>query len=348
MRRITITMNKSDNTNSKTKTARSSAASKKRKKAIKKGAKALFGRNLSLVVALLVLICLALSLVYAQSTEFRNFVDGLGIFPTTSQTTQRPSTKTDGNELEVHFINVGQGDSTLLFNSTGAVLIDCGESEHGEDVVAYLESCGIYELEYFIITHPDADHMGCAAYILRNIDVKTFVINGKPKSTAFFSKALDAIEEGDTVLDYAEAGDAFNVGALRLDVLSPTADEISDLSSNDSSLVIRAVYGTRSFLFTGDAEDDGEELLLEKCGAAELASDVFSAGHHGSRTSNSGELLELVRPEYVVISCGAGNSYGHPHGEALDVFESVGATILRTDERGTVIFVTDGTYLTLK
>lgn len=341
-------MNRSDNTNSKTKTARGSAASKKRKKAIKKGAKALFGRNLSLVVALLLLVCVAFSLVYAQSTEFRNFVDGLGIFPTTSQTTQRPSTKTDGNELEVHFIDVGQGDATLLLGSAGAVLIDCGTSDHGTDVIEYLNACGVYELEYFIITHPDADHMGCAYKILGAVDVKNFVINGKEKSANFFTKALDVMEERGIPGLIASAGDTFNVGSLRLDVLSPAADEISGLSSNDSSLVIRATYGSRSFLFTGDAEGDGEGLLLEKCGAAELKSDVFSAGHHGSRTSNSSELLELVRPEYVVISCGEGNSYGHPHTEALDAFESVGAMVLRTDERGAIIFVTDGTYLTLK
>lgn len=335
--------------NSKSKSKADKSLTSRQRRMVRRKQDNLIHKTTPLIAVLLILILIAGSLFYHQSDAFRGFIDGLGILPTTStQGTTRSFTDTSGNELSVHFIDVGQGDSTLLLSSAGAVLIDCGTSEHGNSIVAYLGSLGIDELEYFIITHPDADHMGGASKILEELEVKHFVINGKEKTANFFSKALDVMEEKGIPGLIASAGDTFTVGALRLDVLSPTGDEISGLTSNDSSLVIRATYGSRSFLFTGDAEEEGEELLLEKCGADALASDVFSAGHHGSRTSNSSALLELVSPKYVVISCGDGNSYGHPHTEALDAFESIGATVLRTDKLGTVVFVTDGTDLYVK
>jgi competence protein ComEC len=158
---------------------------------------------------------------------------------------------------------------------------------------------------------------------------------------------LDAAENAGLETYIADAGDKFTVGALQLSILSPRVEDIPKLESNDSSLVILATYGERSFLFTGDAENEGEELLLKYSGN-NLRCDVFSAGHHGSKTSNSLELLQAARPEFVVISCGKDNKYGHPDPEALESFAAVGATVYRTDELGTVIFVTDGVELTKK
>lgn len=329
---------------------RGKSVTAKQRRTARRVMKDIFGKSLPLIMLLLILLGVAGALLYRQFEPVRDFIDGLGIIPTTTTTTtaQRTHTDPDGGTLEAHFIDVGQGDSTLLLTADAAVLIDCGEVEYGDDVVAYLESCGVERLDYFIITHPDSDHMGCAAHILRNMEVGHFVINGKEKSTAFFRKALDAIEERGVDAMIAEAGDVISLGSLTLTVLSPTSDEVSGLSSNDSSLIIRADYGSRSFLFTGDAEAEGESLLLERCGEEMLRCDVFSAGHHGSKTSNSLALLQLVSPEYVVISCGEGNSYGHPHVQALDVFESVGANVLRTDLLGSIVFVTDGNGLEIR
>ena len=189
--------------------------------------------------------------------------------------------------------------------------------------------------------------MGCASYVLEHIDVNRFVINGQQKSTQFFEKALDVLEEKSIESMIVTPGDVITVGALQLKIYGPEADLIESEKWNDASLIIHATYGERSFLLTGDAEEDGEESLLKHYTTV-LKCDVFSAGHHGSKTSNSAELLSYARPTYVVISCGEGNSYGHPHQEALDIFEEAGATIYRTDKLGSIVFITNGKDLIKK
>lgn len=317
---------------------------KKKEKLVKKALKAIFGKTLPLVIILVLLLGAALGLLYHQSEPVRNFVDSLGLFTTT---TRVPFIDPEGDEMAVHYIDVGQGDATLLQTPKGSVLIDCSEKEYGDDIVAYLSEMGVTELEYFIITHPDADHMGAAAYILENITVKNFVMNGQEKNTVFFSNALDVMEEKNISGTIVAPGDVLTVGALQMKILAPHRIDYSEAEWNNASIVIHATYGHRSFLFTGDAEEDAEEDLL-RYHASELDCDVFQAGHHGSRTSNSPELLQKATPEFVIISCGEGNSYGHPHQEALDAFEDCGATVYRTDKMGTIVFITDGETLTKK
>lgn len=320
---------------------------KKKEKLAKKIARAIFGRSLPLVMILVLLLGVAFGLLYNQSEAVRNFVDGLGIFSTSKQTSDIPFIDPAGNELAVHFLDVGQGDATLFQTSEGAVLVDCSESEYADYILEYLDAQGITELEYFIITHPDSDHMGAAAEILRNIKVNHFVMNGQSKTTVFFETTLDVIEEKEIEVNIAEIGDVFTVGALQMRILGPQPYLIDSEEWNEASLIIHATYGHRSFLLTGDAETKGEADLLEHF-ASEIECDVFSAGHHGSRTSNSIELLEAARPEYVVISCGKDNKHKHPHQESLDNFAAVGATVYRTDELGTIVFITDGETLTRK
>ena len=308
----------------------------------KKLMKALFGRAFPLVMAVLVILGVLFGYSYENVDGVRLFVDDF--LATLNPEISRPFIDPEGDEMAVHFIDVGQGDCTLLQTPKGSVLIDCGEEDYDKTVVSYLKSCGIEELEYFIVTHPDSDHMGSAAYVLENVKVNNFVINTFEKTTSVFENMLDAAENAGLIPIFAEEGDVFTIGALQLSILSPRDEDMSKLESNDSSLVILATYGQRSFLFTGDAEEEGEELLLKYHGD-DLRCDVFSAGHHGSKTSNSIKLLQAARPEFVVVSCGKDNSYRHPHPEALNNFASVGATVYRTDELGTIIFITDGIEL---
>lgn len=322
------------------------AVSNSRKKKVqKKVAKSVFGKSLAIIMMIIALLAIVGGCAYENNEEFRTFVDELGIFSTKSPAT--PPIDPNGDEMAIHFIDVGQGDSTLFQTPQGSVLVDCGEKEYGEDVVAYLKAQGIEELEYFIITHPDSDHMGCAAYILENIDVNVFVMNGQEKTTQFFSKALDVIEEKNIAVDIVGPGDMITVGALQMKIYGPQQELVDSTDWNEASLIIHAIYGNRSVLLTGDAEEKGEEDLLEHYGDV-IKCDIFSAGHHGSKTSNSPELLNAAKPTYVVISCGEGNSYGHPHQEALDAFADVGATIYRTDKLGSIVFVTNGETLTKK
>ena len=320
------------------------AVSNSRKKKVqKKVAKSVFGKSLAIIMMIIALLAIVGGCAYENNEEFRTFVDELGIFSTKSPAT--PPIDPNGDKMAIHFIDVGQGDSTLFQTPQGSVLVDCGEKEYGEDVVAYLKAQGIEELEYFIITHPDSDHMGCAAYILENIDVNVFVMNGQEKTTQFFSKALDVIEEKNIAVDIVGPGDMITVGALQMKIYGPQQELVDSTDWNEASLIIHAIYGNRSVLLTGDAEEKGEEDLLEHYGDV-IKCDIFSAGHHGSKTSNSPELLNAAKPTYVVISCGEGNSYGHPHQEALDAFADVGAVVFRTDELGSIVFITDGEMLT--
>ncbi len=274
-----------------------------------------------------------------------------GYLTANNETPANPPIDPNGVEMAIHFIDVGQGDSTLFQTPQGSVLVDCGEKEYGDDVVAYLKAQGVKELEYFIITHPDSDHMGCAAYVLENIKVKNFVMNGQEKTTQFFKKALEIVEAqkmaGTLNPIIAGPGDVFTVGALQLNIFGPQPELVETDEWNEASLIIYATYGERAFLLTGDAETQGEADLLKHY-KNQIKCDIFSAGHHGSSTSNSKALLQAARPTYVVISCGEGNSYGHPHQEALDSFTSVGATVYRTDELGSIVFITDGDSLTKK
>ena len=318
---------------------------KYKEKQKKKLMKAIFGKSLPIIMIIIFLLGLGGGYLYENNESFHDFLDELGIF--SEQASTRPFIDPEGDEMALHFVDVGQGDCTLLQTPKGSVLIDCGEKEYGDVVVAYLKSQGISELEYFIITHPDSDHMGCASHVLENVNVKNFIINGKEKSAKFFENTLNAIEEHGINSLIATPGDVFTVGALKIEIIGPRVDDINDLESNDSSLIIYATYGSKSFLFTGDAEKEGEELLL-KYDANNIDCDIFSAGHHGAKTSNSLALLKAATPTYVVVSCGKDNSYGHPTAEAMNNFDAVGATVYRTDEFGTVVFTTDGETIRFK
>ena len=321
------------------------AKKKMSKRTKKKILKAVFGKALPIVLAIAAIIGFVFGYFYKNNDDFRGFVDG--IISGSSTTASKPYIDPNGSEMAVHFIDVGQGDSTLFQTPQGSVLVDCSESEYGDDIVAYLKAQGVTELEYFIITHPDSDHMGAAAYILENFPVKVFVMNGQEKSAKFFENALDVIEKKNIETMIAVPGDVITVGALQLSVLGPYRLDFSTAEWNNASLILHATYGHRSFLLTGDAEEDGEEDLL-KYHKNELKCDVFSAGHHGSKTSNSQDLLNAAKPQYVVISCGKDNKHGHPNQEALDVFASVNATVYRTDKLGSIVFVTDGENLEKK
>lgn len=329
------------------KSAAKKKVNSKKKRAVKKASRAVFGKNTSLAAVLLVLLAVALALFYHQSEAFRDFLHDNGIYTTTSEAQVIPSIDPEGNELAVHYIDVGQGDATLLQTSAGAVLIDCGSKEYGDDILAYIEGEGITELEYLIFTHPHEDHMGCAPAILRGITVKNVIMNDRTSTTNYFEKTLDAIEELGINVILAEPDEIITVGALQLRILGPQSSKYSGDDTNNSSIIIHAIYGNRAFLFTGDAEREAEAELVETYGGT-LKSDVFAAGHHGSSTSNTQGLLDECAPSHVVISCGEGNSYNHPHEEAVQRFENAGAQIHRTDKDGTVIFITDGESLTVK
>lgn len=250
-------------------------------------------------------------------------------------------------EMQVHFIDVGQGDCSLIESGDTAILIDTGEAENGEKICNYLEENDIDNIDCLILTHPHSDHMGAAAYVVENTDVEKIVM---PKiseeltpTTKFYEKFLNAVSEKGLKLTAAEPGMEIDAGEGTLEIIAPVED-YDDL--NNYSIVLIARHGESSFLFTGDIEKKAEKDIIES-GYLESA-DVLSVAHHGSRGSSSQEFLDIVNPEYCVISCGEGNSYGHPYEEAVERLSSFTDEIYRTDIDGTIIFTSEDGNITIE
>ncbi len=263
--------------------------------------------------------------------------------PTSSSSTVPPGNSTtmpspDG-ELQVHFIDVGQGDAILILASDGkAMLIDGGEANSG--VLPYVKSQGVDRLDLVVATHPHADHIGGLVQVLKAIPVATVVTNGQSTTTRTYENFLDAV--ADARAEYAEVkrGDILMFAGLVFHVLNPVSNAGDDL--NNGSVVLRLVYDGISFLFMGDAEASAEAGMMASS-FSPLQATILKVGHHGSRSSSGPAFLALVMPEVAVYCAGAGNSYGHPHPETIEALSTIGARIYGTDTHGTVVIITDGT-----
>lgn len=236
----------------------------------------------------------------------------------------------------VHFIDVGQADATLLQSGGEYCLVDAGDTDSEQKLMDYLQQRGVTRLKLLVMSHPHADHIGSMAAVLENLAVEQVLLPDFDKApyptTKLFERVMEAIEASGAQVVTAQAGQSFSVGSGSLRVL---ADGVETDNYNDLSQVLLFESGELSVLFSGDGEKPVEQAALE-AGAVPRAA-VFKAAHHGSDTSNTQAFLEAVRPSYVVISCGLGNSYGHPHAEPLARFEALGAQVLRTDTDGSVV-----------
>lgn len=251
-------------------------------------------------------------------------------------------TATKAGELSVYFLDVGQGDSTLLTDGNTYILIAAGADTAERDLVARLENFGVRHLDLLILTHPDGDHTGGTDGILEKITVDRILVpRGDVLLTedAAYRSVLACADGAGVPVTSVRAGEVRTVGALTLEFFAPNSIYYEEI--NDYSIATRVVFGETSFLFTGDAGVTSEAEMTEKYGKR-LESTVYHAGHHGAATSTSEPFLAMVSPEYAVISCGAGNTYGHPRAETLDLLEKYHVTYFRTDEEGTVILRSDG------
>lgn len=243
--------------------------------------------------------------------------------------------------LEVHYIDVGQGSATLLKSGRHAMLIDTGDSDQGTKIQLYLTKQGVENLDYLVLTHPDADHIGGAPVIITKFGIGQLFLSNYEKDNKTTQKVRDAMQyKGLTALD-CQVGDTYTLGNASFTILAPVK-EYAD--SNNASIALMVQNGNNRFLFTGDCEAEAEADLIAS--GADLSADVYLAGHHGSDTASSQAFMDAVSPTYAVISCGEGNSYGHPHAEVLNRFRSMGIQVFRTDEQGSVIAESDGTGIT--
>lgn len=258
----------------------------------------------------------------------------------TNQSGERPPTPVSGDGLSVHYIDVGQGDSTLLVCDGETMLIDAGIVSAGEIVTDYLSAQGITSIDYLVCTHAHADHCGGLDDVVVNFPVKTIYSSVAESSNNTFTYFAEAAATAGIAIEVPELDSTFTLGEATVTILGPRAD-YSDV--NDQSLVLRVDYGETSFLFTGDAEYDSETDMLDA--GCDVRCDVLKAGHHGSKTSTGYRLLYEAEPQYCIISCGANNDYGHPHDDTLSRLRDADVTVYRTDLSGTVVCFSDGQTL---
>ncbi|MCD8106483.1 MAG: MBL fold metallo-hydrolase [Oscillospiraceae bacterium] len=299
--------------------------------------------------AALVLIC-SVFIIYVGVDHF--FIeetpasDDEAAITTAATSSEEAEPVSDGSYATVHFINVGQGDSELIIADDGTtMLIDGGESEYGDTVVAYLSELGLTRLDYVVATHPHSDHIGGLRKVISSdIEIGEVIMPEIPDeyvpTTNSYEKLLDAIEEKGCPLYYAESETIqFGSGTLTITVPDYSSDNM-----NNYSIVVRFDYGGSSFLFTGDIEKTIETQLVEN--GTNVDVDVLKVAHHGSSTSSSYTFLDAVTPEYCVIECGD-NSYNHPNSDVVTRLEMYTENIYRTDVDGTVVFTVTSSGLSI-
>ena len=242
-------------------------------------------------------------------------------------------------ELLVEVLDVGQSDCTILRQGDAVWMIDTGTAQRRGAVIGALLDRGIERIDCLVLTHPHEDHIGNARMLLEKYEVGTLIVSPYSTDDLTYRLVLEAAEQRGVTCYVASGGEGYSLGDAAVELL--LADENAK-EPNDASVILRVAYGKTAFLFTGDAELDGETALLSAVAAEKLDCDFLKAGHHGSETSCCEALLQAVTPTYVAISCGAENDYGFPHQALLSRLDAVGATYHRTDKEGTLCYLSDG------
>ncbi|MBD5521164.1 MAG: MBL fold metallo-hydrolase [Lachnospiraceae bacterium] len=256
---------------------------------------------------------------------------------------QAPSTAlaADPDKMEVHFIDVGQGDATLIKCGEHAMLIDAGDDSKGTAVQNYLKKQNVDKLDYLVLTHPDADHIGGAPTIITKFEIKKVFVSNYEKDNKSYQKLIQALDDKDVNYLTPRVGWRYYLGTALITILAPNKEYNNP---NDASVSLVIKNGDNKFIFSGDAGEDAEKDILDN--DIDISADVYHVAHHGSKTSTSKDFLKAINPDYAVISCAEGNSYGHPHAETLNTLRTNGVKVYRTDEAGSIIATADGKNIT--
>ena len=255
-------------------------------------------------------------------------------------------TNTLGNKVRVHYIDVGQGDSTFIELPDGkTVLIDAGESEYGQVVASYIEKLKYSKIDYLIATHPHNDHIGGLTYIVNSFDIGAIYMPDVTNNTSTYINLLKAIEAKKKKVRVASIGKNIILeDELCLKVLAPSGKEYEDL--NNYSVVLKLTFKEKSFLFMADAQYDSEMDILNS--GLDISADVLRVGHHGSTSSTNYNFLKKVSPKIAIISVGLNNDYGHPKEKILNKLKDLNVKIYRTDLNGNIVITTDGETMKVK
>ncbi len=285
--------------------------------------------NSKAVTGIILLIIAVVSAVFVRFTgESDKMFEAVGL---------RNTELSDRDKMYVSFIDVGQGNCTLLKCGDKAILVDSGEVGAAQTVINYIKNQNIKTLDCVLVTHPHSDHMGAMTKLLYEFEIKDVIMPEIPEeiipTSKTYEKFLVAVSENAENVIAAKPDETFSYGEMKMEIFAPLRD-YDDL--NDMSAVTRISYGDTSVMFTGDATATVEKDLLKK--NIDYSATVLNVGHHGSKTSTSESWLKAVDPEYAVICCGLNNDYGHPHQSVVNRLEEFGIKTYRTDLLGTIVF----------
>lgn len=243
------------------------------------------------------------------------------------------------NSFWIEYVDVGQGDCAIIQCDGHYMMIDGGPSDASSTVYTILKNKGIKSIDYMIATHPDADHIGGLSGALNYASIGKCYCSVASHDTKTFNSLVKYLGKQNLSITIPKAGEAFNLESAVVQIVGPI---YSSSDTNNGSIVIKVTYGSNSFIFMGDAEEEEESSILSA--RKDLSSDVIKIGHHGSASSTSNELLKRVNPTYAVISVGK-NSYGHPTASTLNKLIQSDITIYRTDLQGDIICTSDGKHI---
>ncbi len=285
--------------------------------------------NSKAVTGIILLIIAVVSAVFVRFTgESDKVFEAVGL---------RNTELSDRDKMYVSFIDVGQGNCTLLKCGDKAILVDSGEVGAAQTVINYIKNQNIKTLDCVLVTHPHSDHMGAMTKLLYEFEIKDVIMPEIPEeiipTSKTYEKFLVAVSENAENVIAAKPDETFSYGEMKMEIFAPLRD-YDDL--NDMSAVTRISYGDTSVMFTGDATATVEKDLLKK--NIDYSATILNVGHHGSKTSTSESWLKAVDPEYAVICCGLNNDYGHPHQSVVNRLEEFGIKTYRTDLLGTIVF----------
>lgn len=248
-------------------------------------------------------------------------------------------------------LDVGQGDAILIRTADNQdILIDGGSDDKVVDRLSQALPAGDRDIELMVLTHPHADHVNGLVPVTERFTVRRVLETGLPIQQSAYDIWHAMLKEKNIPIDFARAGQRYNVGVATLNVLWPALDLskkniVGDNAAdgggiNDSSIVMKLLCGGSTAMLTGDASSEIEERIID--GGADVTASLLKVGHHGSRFSSDVRWLRAVKATWAVISVGAGNTYKHPHPTAVLRLNQAGLQILRTDERGDISLHTDG------
>ncbi len=257
------------------------------------------------------------------------------------------SLNTGAENLKLHFIDVGQGDSILIEEAGGKkILVDGGDRADSiaAGIINYLKDQKIKKLDYIISTHPHADHIGGLVDIIDSFEVETVLDSGKIHSSKTYENYLIKIDQKNIAFQTPRQGDSFKIGESELLFLHPD-QKLENYNLNNSSLVFVLQSGSQKFLFTGDVEAEVERELLKE--NPDLKVDLIKVPHHGSKTSSFKGWIKSLEPKTAVIQVGE-NHYGHPAAEVVELYQNLGTQVFRNDLNGNIVVTADGQNYTVK